>query len=157
MKKDLSSLGIIPSIILGMLGYSLGISLLQVLSAILGQPLQADSMDALDHYRWIVAALFAITPGLALLISGLRMGWDEQMPLKAYFTYIPLMLVFALAGWVVEIYTMRLFQNQVDELMPGEQWVFAVSQLHPLRAGLAGIIFAWLLLFLITPFLKRQG
>lgn len=156
MKKDLSSLGLLPSIILGMLGHSSGISLLRLLSELLGQPLQADGVESLEYYRWIVAILFAICPWLVLLINALRRGTKRQTPLLPYFTYIPLLLIFALIGWVVEIYTLRVFQGQVDELLPGEQWLFAVGDLHPLKAGIGGMMFCWLLLFFFTPFMERD-
>ncbi len=157
MKKDWSSLGVIPSAILGMLGYSSGIGLLRLTTDVLGQPMQADSVEALEDYRWVVAILFALSPWLVLLLSLIRRGWEESVPIGAYFVQLPSFLLFAVLGWVLEVLSLRLIQAEVDTLMPGERWVFAVSDLHPLRTGLGAMILCWVLLFVLELiFFKKK-
>ena len=156
MKKDFSQLGIIPSVVWGMLGYSSGIGLLRSLSDFFNMPLQISSVNALDLYRITIAILFALVPWIVLLVGVRRYGTKQAQPLSWYGAGTALLLGAIVFGLVLEMFAMNNFQKEVQNLVPGEQWVFSVEELHPFRSGAGGLLIASAMLFLVGMWRKQK-
>lgn len=157
MKKDFSQLGIIPSVALAMLTYSSGIGLLRWFSDFFGIPLQTSSVGALETYRITLAVLAALVPWLVLLIGLRKYGTHKPQSFGWYIFGVLLLLSSIIGGLAIEMVALDAFQRNVKELVPDQQWVFSIEELHPFKAGFGGLVISSAVLFLTAILGKRRN
>jgi hypothetical protein len=156
MKKDLSQLGIIPSLSLGLLGYTSGIGLLQAMADWVQVPLHLASVATLEHYRLAVAVLWGLSPWAALGLWALSRGPREPVALGYYALHAGIMVLAVTLGLCTELWAMQQFQADVETLVPGAQWSFSVEELSPFRSGFGSLLLAMCMAFLIGLAMRRK-
>ncbi len=150
MKKDISQLLIIPTIIFAMLGYSLSMKLLNFLSYLFELQFQTMSMNGILKFQLSVAGLFGLIPVFSYFLFKYEFGdKSESEPIFKYWRNAGLLLLASLIGIVGDISTFKLMHNEIEALSEdGAMWTSYLEQLQSFTVGLGLMLVVSLLLYL---------
>ena len=149
MKKDIHQLIIIPAIIFGMLGYLAAISLLNFFINTIGLHLQLISLSGLEKFRLSIASLMFLIPPISYLLFRREFGADtDKQPISRYIRNLIMLLLAGLVGVCLDIISVKLFEDDVNELSGDVPWTSFLENLSPFISGIGVMLLMAAFLFL---------
>lgn len=141
-RKDLLQLGILPAIIIGMIGYTSSIRLVNFLSGLMGFQFNLMHTDGLTVFALTVAGLFALCPLFAFFLFHQKFKAQSQtQPITLHLRYLVYLLLGNFIGITLNVVQIKVFRMQLEELSAeGAQWTSFVEHLNPLPYGLSFIV-----------------
>lgn len=156
-RKDIIQLGVLPAIILGLLGFTSAVKIVVFISSLMGFQFRIISVAGLNSYAIMIAILFALCPILAfLLYSRKYQAVSYTYPITMHLRYLVYLVLGVIGSIAVDVGQIKLFRMQLVELSAeAANWTSFIEHLSPFSYGITAILIIGAAIFFTQKIAKE--